>query len=203
MIAGLLCVSLGAPQFARAQDAKSVAPNVTVKLDAENASLYSVLRTLFNQANVDFTVAESLKSIPVTVRLRQPFRVALETVLKTAGQPLAYDAANGIYHIVPATEKPSTLDDEAFVPEEPLMPKIFKPYFVTRRMRNLNGVDMVYMLGGVVLHWFFSTWERVGPGSERWGNPSGMMGEYATPISQSMGTGGFSPFGQDGYGSRP
>jgi hypothetical protein len=151
-IAGLLSLCISAPHIARAQDAANeITQNTVIKLDTEGASLYSVLKTLFRQANADFTIVESLKTIPVTVHIRQPFRIALSTVLKSTGEPITYRMENGVYQIEPIRDEPPlSLGDDPQA-TEPLPPS--KPVMRVLRARNISNLDIVTMLGGTFIPW--------------------------------------------------
>lgn len=80
--------------------------NTKIDLDLESSNLYYGLKLLFSQIKANFTIDESLKSLTVTAHLSQvPFRVALETLLKSTSTPLTYKVENGIYSVVPKVEE--------------------------------------------------------------------------------------------------
>src|SRR5258706_6487854 len=107
---GLAALSLtvlgftAAPVCARAQDnpddastggALTAQQNKKIDLDLESTNLYYALKLLFSQVKANFTIDESLKSLTVTAHLSQvPFRVALETLLKSTSTPLTYKVEN-------------------------------------------------------------------------------------------------------------
>ncbi len=100
------------PVRAQAQDggrsgSVSDLANKKIDLDLESSNLYYGLKLLFSQVKANFTIDESLKSLTVTAHLSQvPFRVALETLLKSTGTPLTYKVESGIYSVVPKVECP-------------------------------------------------------------------------------------------------
>ena len=128
---GLACVSLtalgllAAPMGAHAQDAPGNDPtsssdvsNQPIKLDLENADLYSALKLLFAQIKANYTLNPELRQLPVTAHLSNvPFRIALDTLLRSVNSPvpLTYKVESGIYSILekkeviennPETDKP-------------------------------------------------------------------------------------------------
>ncbi|HLK61060.1 MAG TPA: hypothetical protein VKU00_31130, partial [Chthonomonadaceae bacterium] len=81
-----------------ASGAKEDAANKKVNLELESTNLYYALKLLFAQIKANFVIDESLRSLTVTAHLTQvPFRVALETLLKSTNTPLTYTVDNGIY----------------------------------------------------------------------------------------------------------
>ena len=150
-----LCfLGLGVPQIVAAQNTETdTLRNTPVTLNVEEATLYSALKTLFAQAKADFTITASLKTFPVTVHLNQPFRIALESVLRATGQPITYTVENGVYYIEEL--KSSTLDDPPVFEEEPLPPKR-KPLMYKFHVRNGSGLEIAAMLGIKFVPWTVS-----------------------------------------------
>src|SRR5580700_8133469 len=126
-LAALALTVLGitaAPICARAQDdgggtgGANDPANKKIDLDLESTNLYYGLKLLFSQVKANFTIDESLKSLTVTAHLTQvPFRVALETLLKSTGTPLTYKVENGIYSVVPKVEEAAPVEAEKTTPE--------------------------------------------------------------------------------------
>jgi hypothetical protein len=92
-LAGLSLTALGLvamPLCAHAQDAQTgtdtsaEAAGPKIKLDLENADLYTALKLLFAQTKTQYTLAPELRNIFVTVHINQPFRNALETLLRAS-----------------------------------------------------------------------------------------------------------------------
>ena len=133
ILADLACVSLVAgavilsPTIARAQDTPGTDPasgseasNQSIKLNLENADLYSALKLLFAQIKANYTLDPSLRQLSVTVSLTNiPFRIALDTLLKSVNSPvpLTYKVENGIYSVL---EKKEVLnpDSEPVAPDQ-------------------------------------------------------------------------------------
>src|SRR5438270_13524878 len=105
-LAALSLTALGliaVPQGAYAQDDKGQNTDTTatdlqnkpIDLDVESANLYYALNLLFQHIKANFQLDPSLKQLEVTAHFHQvPFRVALETLLKSSGQPLTYRCEN-------------------------------------------------------------------------------------------------------------
>src|ERR1051325_9785057 len=114
-LAALSLTALGlvaVPAGAFAQDAKGDTDtnatdlsNTKIDLNVEGASLYHALNLLFQHIKANFSLDPALKQLEVSAHFHQvPFRVALETLLKTSGRPLTYRLENDIYTIVPRVE---------------------------------------------------------------------------------------------------
>src|SRR6266513_1341641 len=107
---GLVAVPIGA--YAQddkgARDTNTSATdkqNMPVDLDVESANLYYALNLLFQHIKANFQLDPALKQLEVTAHFHKvPFRVALETLLKSSGQPLTYRFENNIYTVVPKVE---------------------------------------------------------------------------------------------------
>ena len=71
--------------------------HVKITLKRENTDIQDILRDLFKAVKANYVIDEAIKG-KLSVSFDQvPFRVALETVLKLAAEPLAYKFDNGIY----------------------------------------------------------------------------------------------------------
>jgi hypothetical protein len=73
-----------------------------VSLDAEKIDLYAMLKLLFAQVKVNYTLDPNLRNILVTAHVHNlPFGTVLEMLLKGTGKPLTYHVENGMWSIVP------------------------------------------------------------------------------------------------------
>ena len=153
---------VAAPVCARAQDdatatatgtsgPDSAQMNKKVTLVVESADLYYTLKLLFAQVKADFALDTSLRGTPVTVSLHdQPFRVALETVLKASPTQLTYRVENGIYSVVPKVEQalpegPSNTEAPVEIPKKRARKIMRGSAFV------YNPLAIVEILGGRVI----------------------------------------------------
>lgn len=183
---GLSVIGLSASRIVSAQNTDSAEIRITpVKLNAEGATLYSVLKTLFGQVKADFTIVDSLKTIPVTVRINQPFRIALSSVLKAAGQQITYEFADGIYHIAEANDDEAVRVDISPV-EETLLPPKPKPQMRVLKVRNGSGLEVAALLGAKFIPWISSFY------------PPYVGSNPFAPVL--TGSAGFSGFGNNGGG---
>ena len=78
--------------------------NRPIRLNLENTDLYTAIKLLFSQAKAQYTLDPNLRGIYITAQINQPFRIALETLLRASNQPLTYSVENGVYSIVPKKE---------------------------------------------------------------------------------------------------
>ena len=180
---------LALPVVAHAQDdtnptngANSEIMNKVVKLDLESADLYYALKLLFSQVKADFTLDNSLKGTLITVKINQPFRIALESVLKASGLPITYANENGVYRVVPIA---SDTTEIGTTPEDPNgTPPPFTRNIPRRiRLNNLNGMDIIGLFGGRAIIW-----------------TSGLSNVGTNPFANSGGGGGGGGFGGGGQG---
>jgi len=129
---------------------ESLGPNVRLQL--ENADLYTALKLLFAQTKSQYTLDPALRGVFVTVSIRQPFRNALETLLRAGsqGQQLTYKLENDVYSIVPKAEDvpvAETVEQDTKPAGQPFQ---LKKYFSTRFKYNsyfllevLKGANMI------------------------------------------------------------
>ncbi len=135
---GLLAMPLGAHAQGDqgGTDTSAEAAGPKIKLDLENADLYTALKLLFAQTKSQYTLDPSLRNIFVTVHISQPFRNALETLLRASGQPLTYKVENEVYSIVPKTEDTTPDTTETTEPIDKPQTVNLKKYFSTRFKYN-------------------------------------------------------------------
>src|SRR5215831_1095686 len=153
--------------------------NKPIDLDVESANLYYALNLLFQHIKANFQLDPALKQLEVTAHFHDvPFRVALETLLKSSGANLTYRFENNIYSVVPKVEetKEPIPTDTGKEPESGLDSKYRKPIKIRSDQLIYNAVDIVEYLGGKVLN---AT------------NPAGQGG---------LGGGGLGGFGGGGFG---
>ena len=199
--------TMAMPLRAHAQDTPPATPgagdtndqNKVISLDLEATDLYYALTLLFKQAKANYTLDPNLRGNLVTVHIKQPFKQALETVLKASGLPYTYAFENGVYSVVPIKEdKPGTdipvpTDDGKGGPETTAAgDDIPVKLFVT----NLNGLDIVAALGGKAALYTSNYNGNVGY------NPfSGGQGGQGGGLGGNSGFGGGSGgFGGGGFG---
>lgn len=107
-------VALMLPLSGRAQETPGTDPtssseisNQPIRLDLENADLYSAMKLLFAQIKANYTLDPTLRQSPVTAHLSNvPFQIALDTLLRSVNSPvpLTYRVESGIYSIVEKRE---------------------------------------------------------------------------------------------------
>src|SRR5580700_9965726 len=212
-LAALALTVLGitaAPICARAQDdgggtgGANDPANKKIDLDLESTNLYYGLKLLFSQVKANFTIDESLKSLTVTAHLTQvPFRVALETLLKSTSTPLTYKVENGIYSVVPKVEEaapaPETDNKEA-----PGTGANGGYKFGLIRPSNLSATDIVQAFGGHLVNVGYNP-AAYGSGGMGGGVGGGVGGGMGGGVGGGMGgmgggMGGMGGGGMGGFG---
>jgi hypothetical protein len=188
----LAIIGLAAPVRSVAQDDSNNpkqaddAANKKIDLDLESTNLYYGLKLLFSQVKANFTIDESLKSLTVTAHLTQvPFRIALETLLKSTSTPLTYKVENGIYSVVPKVET-----GESVIPEDqPGNTTLPNPNagwkYGIIRPENMSAIDIVQAFGGHIVNVGYTP----------------QFGQGGLGGGQSAGQGGFGGAGSGGFGN--
>lgn len=157
-VAGFILLGcLAAPSRVLAQDSPgkgSQNPGIEkqkVSLDLESTSLYYGLKLLFTQVKCNFTINESLRALTVTAHFTDvPFRVALETLLKSTSTSLTYNVENGIYSVSVKVDEPPVRVE----------PGVNGPMNVTSdvaridmiRIFNVSDLDIVQAFGGTIIN---------------------------------------------------
>jgi hypothetical protein len=201
----LAVVGLAAPVRTLAQDdpgSTKQADDITTKkidLDLESSNLYYGLKLLFSQVKANFTIDESLKSLTVTAHLSQvPFRVALETLLKSTSTPLTYKVESGIYSVVPKVEPPIdiTIDTQAST----LVDHSGGGYkFGIIHPNNMSAIDIVTAFGGHIVNVGYNA-STFGQGGLGGGAGSGQNGFGGGGCGGGGFGGGAGGFGAGGFG---
>jgi hypothetical protein len=173
-------------------DAASVNSRV-ISLNLESTDLYYAFKLLFQQAKVDYTIDPSIKGTPVTVSIKQPFRQAIDLLIKTSNLPITLQIEGNVYSIVPKQQdapiEPTTETPDTET-EQPRNDRITRLYVST-----LNGIDIVSALGGRFLPWTGSFSGSMGF------NPFGMGGMGGMGMGgMGMGGMGMGGMGMGGMG---
>lgn len=185
---GLFAIPTGALAQDTPEDTTATGiSNKKVTVTVESADLYYTLKLLFAQIKADFTLDTSLRGIQVTASLKnQPFRIALETILKSAPMPLTYRFENNIYSIVPKIDTGADLVDNGKDNTEPDVPTRFLPQKIFKGSAlTFNAINIVELLGGRVIR--------------AWGSMSNSGGFGQGGFGGSFG-GGLGSFGGGGNG---
>lgn len=119
--------------------------NKVVSLDLEGVDLYQALTLLFKQAKAQYTLDNSLRGTLITVHIKQPFKAALETVLKTSGLPITYQYQDNVYSVIPIKPTEELTPDGTDDPETKVTPRAR----ISRSFgSNLSGETLIAFLGG-------------------------------------------------------
>jgi hypothetical protein len=185
--------ALAQPPADKGQEAVKDPSNQKIDLDLESTNLYYGLKLLFSQIKANFTIDDSLKSLSVTAHLSQvPFRVALETLLKSTSTPLTYKVESGIYSVVPKVEEAAPVD---LGPEGPPEPRSSGYKYGIIRPVNLSSADIVGALGGSIVSIGYN---KVNYGG---GGLGGGLGGGTGSSGSGFGSGGLGSGGTGSSGS--
>ncbi len=202
-VAGMLSASLPtlAQEAPGGTDQTTLNENKLVTLDLEGVDLYQGLTLLFKQAKVQYSLDNSLRGTLVTMHVKQPFKRALEAVLKASGLPITYQYVDGVYSVIPIVETPETPIAEDNTPERPKTKR-----FVRIPIYNLNAIDIASFLGGRILHFVdayspqYVGFNPFAGGMGMSGGGGGNRGGGAGGFGNGAGAGGLGNFG-GGLGS--
>ena len=173
--------------------------NKKIDLDLESSNLYYGLKLLFSQVKANFTIDESLKSLTVTAHLTQvPFRVALETLLKTTTTPLTNKVENGIYSVVPKVEEAALTPEETKDNGTEIKSGGYK--FGIIRPNNLSATDIVTAFGGHIVNIGYNPAAYGGGGMGGMGGGMGGMGGGGMGGGMGGMGGGMGGMGGEGHG---
>ena len=165
-------------------DATETLNNKPISLDLEGVDLYQALTLLFKQAKAQYSLDNSLRGTLVTVHIKQPFKNALEAVLKASGLPITYQFLDGVYSVVPIKDEapdatPGETDTDKNTEKRMRLSRIF--------MTTLNGVNIASYLGARTLT-FTSGYSSMG--FNPFGGMGGGMGGGGAGGEGGMGAGG-------------
>jgi hypothetical protein len=116
LMTGALLLSPSATMAVHAQAAGQVPEKALppITLDLRDAPVRQALEQLFNNAKVDFSIANEVQGF-VTLKITdQPFENALRLILRSSSIPLTFVREGGVYIVKPRITE--TLDPNANVP---------------------------------------------------------------------------------------
>lgn len=151
MLCGLLAIPIRA--VAQGADGSQTAglEKQKVSLDLESSNLYYGLKLLFSQVKCNFTIDESLKGLTVTAHFTDvPFRIALESLLKSTSTPLTYKIENNIYSVSTKLEEPPAKEESGISVPVNKGSDVAKIDLV--RIHNISDLDIVQAFGGTILN---------------------------------------------------
>lgn len=200
-LAALALTALGLVAIPRGAQAQEDAGNTgggpelsnrPIKLNLENTDLYTAIKLLFSQAKAQYTLDPNLRGILITAQINQPFRIALETLLRASNQPLTYSVENGVYSIVPKKEDvpDTTQPDQNQQDQNQNNYRLLK---IRGSSLTFNANDIVTHLGGRIIPAIANT------GGFGGGGMGGGLGGFGSGGGGGLGGGG-GGFGGGGGG---
>jgi hypothetical protein len=202
----LLAVGAPRPAIAQSGSAGSEINTKKVTLNLENADIRYGLKLLFQAAGANYSIDQNVQGA-VSVSLNDvSFRVALESLLKSASTPLTYRVEEGVYLIAPKREDRTLIDRD----EEEIIPKTSGPKPVYKiRLNFIDAIDLANAFGGGVLESRFGTMGSQGFGGGMGNGGFGNSGFGNNGMGNSgfgnnnfgSGNSGFGSFGNNGFGN--
>ncbi len=157
--AAVLGLWTGSALSARAQDSGSGANGAAgaqgnvadkrVSIDAEDATLASVITTLMRSVGANYTLDDSLRQIRVTAHLHDlPLQTTLDVLLRSVAPPTTYHVENGIYRFGPRVEPNAPAAEGVAAPENGLNTNGIR-HIQVARVNFIDAAEAARLLGGI------------------------------------------------------
>ena len=152
----LVCGYSGLSVVARSQTPDTASQSVSIEhmkisLDVESASLYDALKLVFTQVKCNFTLDQSLKGLTVTAHLTDvPFKIGLETLLKSTSTPLTYRVESAVYSVVRKQDEPAIVLDPVTTRARVNGSAVKTVQLI--RVYNVSDLDIVQAFGGTIIN---------------------------------------------------
>ena len=196
----LLALALCVVSSARAQnttsDASGTATAIAAKrvsVDAEDATLASVITALMQNVGANYTLDNTLRQIRVTAHLHNlPLQTTLDVLLRGATPPVMVRVENGVYSFLPRPAADAPAAESVAAPND-----IFNPggirHIQVARVNFIDAAEAARLLGGIPIVTSGQTYGLVdpnklgliGPGS---GSAAGNRGNAAGGAAGGAGT---------------
>lgn len=190
-----LACALAAPAFAlcfvssaRAQnttgDASGTASAIGAKrvsVDAEDATLASVITVLMQNVGANYTLDASLRQIRVTVHLHNlPLQTTLDVLLRSAAFPVMVRIENGIYNFLPRPAADTPVAETIAAPNNGINPGGIR-HIQVARVNFIDAAEAARLLGGIPIVTSGQTYGLVDP------NKLGLVGPSSGGAAGSAG----------------
>ncbi len=198
---------------ARAQDNRSGANGTAgaqtniadkrVSIDAEDATLASVITTLMRSVGANYTLDNSLRQIRVTAHLHDlPLNTTLDVLLRSVAPPTTYRVENGIYRFGPRVEPSAPAAEGVAAPENGLNTSGIR-HIQVARVNFIDAAEAARLLGGIPLRTDGQTYGLVDPNKMGLVGPSsgGATGTGAGGAQTGNAVGSAGPGGAQGAGT--
>ena len=160
---GLLCVPATAQEKGRDTNTSAAQADKRISIDAQDATLASVLTTLMKGVGANYTLDNSLRSVRVTAHLHNlRLETALDVLLRSVAPPATYRLEEGVYQF--------TLKSETALPEpsavgasgDPL-PQSGVRHLQVARVYFIDAAEAALILGGIPIRATGQTYGLVDP----------------------------------------
>ena len=145
------------------KDTSVVQTDKRVSIDAEEATLSSVLTTLMKSVGANYTLDNSLRSLRVTAHLHNlRLETALDVLLRSVAPPAMYRLEEGVYQfklkIEPALPEPSVVgSDNTELPQSGVR------HLQVARVYFIDAAEAALILGGIPIRSTGQTYGLVDP----------------------------------------
>lgn len=184
----LLAMGLTAGLPGRAQEAsgaqKSPASSLEkmISVDAENATLASVITTLMQNVGANYTLDNSLRAVRVTAHLHNVrLDIALNILLRNSTPPMTYRYENSVYSFLPKVEPTAP---EIIGTENEGQPTLSGlKHIQVVRSNFMDAAVLAQILGGIPIR---------APEGQTYGlvDPAKLNGAITSPLNGGAGSGG-------------
>jgi type II secretory pathway component GspD/PulD (secretin) len=175
LLTGGILLSPSLTVSAHAQAPEKALPPIT--LDLRDAPVRQALEQLFNNAKVDFSIANEVQGF-VTLKITdQPFENALRLILRSSSIPLTFVRESGVYIVKPRIAE--TLDPNAGAPPpitDPNAGALPAASYDQIQLTYIDSADLSGTLGITFIRSFTRQGGQGGQGGQQGGGMMGGMG---------------------------
>jgi hypothetical protein len=143
----LLGPSLTAPAHAQAQTPAGERALPPITLDLRDAPVRQALEQLFNNAKVDFSIANEVQGF-VTLKITdQPFENALRLILRSSSIPLTFVRESGVYIVKPRVTEAANSNDNLPPPVDSNVNTLPTATYDQIQLTYIDSMDLAGALG--------------------------------------------------------
>jgi hypothetical protein len=162
VFAGLSCAPATAQGNGQSTDTSVAQADKRVSIDAEDATLSSVLTMLLSSVGANYTLDSSLRSLHVTAHLHDlRLKTALDVLLRSVAPPVTYRLEDGVYQFKLKSESALPEPDAVGAGDTP--PQSGVRHLQVARVNFIDAAEAALILGGIPIRSTGQTYGLVDP----------------------------------------
>jgi hypothetical protein len=191
VFAGFLCTPATAQGNGQSTDTSVAQADKRVSIDAEDATLSSVLTMLMKSVGANYTLDSSLRALRVTAHLHDlRLKTALDVLLRSVAPPVTYRLEDGVYQFQLKSES-ALPEPDAVGPVSDTSPQSGVHHLQVARVYFIDAAEAALILGGIPIRATGQTYGLVDP------NKLGIVG-VSSGATGGTGNAGNGPAGTNG-----